>query len=56
MLYKVKNSGGETIAYTNHLPMAESYNFAARLDRDRYTIYVVMNDRDVLLTEKEVDQ
>ena len=53
MLYKVKNSGGETIAYTNHLPTAESYNFGERLDHDRYTIYVVMNDQEILLTEKK---
>ena len=53
MLYKVKNSGGETIAYTNHLPTAESYNFGKRLDHTEYTIYVVMNDRDVLLSEKK---
>ncbi len=53
MLYKVKNSGGETIAYTNHLPTAESYNFGERLDHTSYQIYIVMNGQDVLLTEKD---
>jgi len=48
----VKNTVGETIAYTNDLPTAESWRNSEAIDKTRYNIYIVKNGREILLTEK----
>lgn len=52
MLYVVKNSVGEVIAYTNDLPTAESWRHSEAIDKTRYSVYVMKNGREILLTEK----
>lgn len=52
MLYVVKNSVGEVVAYTNDLASAESWRYSEAIDQTRYRVYVVKNGREILLTEK----
>ena len=52
MLYVVRNTVGEIIAYTNDLPTAESWRNGEQIDKTRYSIYIVRNGREILLTEK----
>ena len=52
MLYVVKNTVGDIVAYTNDLASAESWRHSERVDKTRYSIYVVKNGREILLTEK----
>lgn len=55
MLYVVRNTVGEIIAYTNDLPTAESWRNGEQIDKTRYSVYVVRNGREILLTEKSSD-